>query len=87
MNDKVTDPTYDGPDAWKNNDGTDFQAYQNDIIEWTGSKWQIIFDASATTTITYITNSYTGIQYKWANKQWSKSFEGIYSKELWRLVL
>ena len=78
---------YDGPDAWKNLDGSDFQAYANDIIEWDGSKWSILFDASATSDVIYITNSYTGIQYKWADDTWSKSFEGIYDKSLWRLVL
>lgn len=78
---------YDGPDAWKNLDGSDFQAYENDIIEWDGIKWNIIFDASATNTTTYITNSYTGIQYKWSNRSWTKSFEGIYDKALWRLIL
>ncbi len=87
INTSFNDPGYDGPDAWKNLDGTDFQAYANDIIEWDGSKWNIIFDAAETETVTYITNSYTGIQYKWENQQWSKSFEGIYDKALWRLIL
>jgi hypothetical protein len=80
-------PGYDGPDAWKNNDGTDFQAHANDIIQWDGSKWNVIFDSRNSSTVTYITNSYTGIQYKWANGQWSKSFEGVYDKSLWRLIL
>ncbi len=87
INDQYNDPGYDGPDAWKNDNGSDFQAYANDIIEWNNGSWSIIFDASATTQITYITNGYTGIQYKWANKQWSKSFEGLYDKALWRLIL
>jgi hypothetical protein len=78
---------YDGPDAWKNVDGSDFQAHANDIIEWDGSKWNIIFNSRNTSTVTYITNSYTGIQYKWSDGQWSKSFEGVYDKALWRLIL
>jgi hypothetical protein len=78
---------YDGPDAWKNTDNTDFQAHANDIIEWDGTSWTIVFDSTSATQATYITNSYTGIQYKWYNSSWSKSFEGIYSQELWRLVL
>ena len=78
---------YDGPDAWKNTDHTDFQAHANDIIEWSGTAWSIIFNSSATTTVTYITNAYTGIQYKWNENTWSKSFEGVYDKGLWRLIL
>jgi hypothetical protein len=80
-------PGYDGPDAWKNNNGSDFQAYANDIIQWDGVKWNVIFDSRNSSSVTYITNSYTGIQYKWASEQWSKSFEGVYDKSLWRLIL
>jgi hypothetical protein len=78
---------YDGPDAWKNADGSDFQAHSNDIIEWDGSQWNIIFDSNTETDLTYITNAYTGVQYKWAEGSWSKSFEGLYDKSLWRLIL
>ena len=78
---------YDGPDAWKNTDGSDFQAHANDIIQWDGVKWTVVFNSLSTNTVTYITNTYTGIQYKWANGQWSKSFEGLYDRALWRLVL
>jgi hypothetical protein len=78
---------FDGPDAWKNSNGSDFQAHANDIIEWNGSSWSVIFNSTATTTITYITNSYTGIQYKWDDGSWSKSFEGVYENALWRLIL
>lgn len=87
VNDSYGFPGYDGPDAWKNSNDTDFQAYANDIIEWSGSNWSIIFDSSVTNTVTYITNSYTGIQYKWNDGSWSKSFEGLYDKSLWRLIL
>lgn len=78
---------YSGPAAWKNLDGSDFQANANDIIKWTGTAWTVIFDSVNTTTVTYITNSYTGIQYKWSDGQWTKSFEGIYDQALWRLML
>lgn len=80
-------PNYSGPPAWKNSTGTDFVAYANDIIEWDGADWSVIFSSAAVTTATYITNSYTGIQYKWAEGHWSKSFEGLYNNWSWRLVL
>jgi hypothetical protein len=87
VNSEYGTPGYSGPAAWKNADESDFQAHANDIIEWDGSEWSIVFDASSATATIYITNSYTGIQYKWSADHWSKSFEGIYDKELWRLVL
>jgi hypothetical protein len=78
---------YDGPDAWKNTDNSDFQAHANDIIEWDGTNWVIIFNSTLSNNVIYITNSYTGTQYKWSNGSWSKVYEGIYDKRLWRLVL
>ena len=87
INDQYLEPGYDGPDAWKNDDNTDFQAHANDIIEWDGNSWNIVFDSTTATTLTYITNSYTGIQYKWENENWTKSYEGIYDNYVWRLIL
>lgn len=78
---------YDGPDAWKNASGSDFQAYANDIIRWNGSIWEVIFDSRTSKNVSYVTNSYTGIQYKWEDGSWIKSFEGFYDKSLWRLIL
>jgi len=73
----------DGPDAWKNNDGTDFYASTNDIIEWDGTKWSIIFDSSSSTAIRYLQNQNTMIQYMWDGEQWLKSFEGEYTAGYW----
>jgi hypothetical protein len=87
VNDSFGEPGYDGPDAWKNADDSDFQAYANDIIEWNGTSWNIVFDSSITTSVVYITNTYTGTQYKWSEGNWSKTYEGIYDKRLWRLIL
>jgi len=87
INADIGSPGYSGPSAWKNTDLTDFQAMANDIIQWNGVQWIVIFTSASTTAVTYITNSYTGIQYKWNGHQWSKSFEGIYDNLTWRLVL
>ncbi len=47
----------DGPDAWKNLDNTDFIAEENDIIEWDGEHWHIVFSAAASSDyIVYQTN-------------------------------
>lgn len=80
-----------GADAWKNADGTDFVADANDIIEWTGSKWTVIFSAREhTDMLVYQTNVFPGrpdVQYKWNGVAWVKSFEGIYRRGEWRLEI
>ena len=80
------DDNNDGADGWKNNDGTDFVAGENDIVEWDGNNWHIVFDASSTTEVTYITNLRTGAQFRWTGEFWTKSFEGEYSAGAWRIV-
>ena len=63
-------------------------AKANDIVEWSGTEWRVIFAASQnTTTMVWQTNIYTGVQYKWDGVQWKKSFEGQYSPDLWKIVL
>jgi hypothetical protein len=73
--------------AWKNLNGSDFVAKANDIIEWDGERWVIVFPSSEVTDIIYITNLRTGIQFKWDGKEWTKSFEGVYPSGAWRLQL
>ena len=80
-------PGFVGVADWKNSDQSDFHAVANDIIQWDGAAWSVVFDSTAVTATTYITNIYTGIQYQWDGVQWSKSFEGVYPTGDWRLVL
>ncbi len=76
----------DGADAWKNADGSDFVASANDIVEWDGSKWSIVFDASESADQTvYTTNLNTGVQYKFYKGEWLLAFEGEYPHGTWRL--
>lgn len=82
----VGDSFYDGPDAWKNADGTDFVANANDIVEWDGNNWSIVFDASEEdSTVVYTTNLNTGVQYKYDQDEWILSFDGEYPVGTWRL--
>jgi hypothetical protein len=79
----------DGPDAWKNQNGSDFYASANSIIEWAGTHWEVVLDPAdpeLENTPVYITNLRTGIQYKFFEGSWTKSFEGEYSKGTWRLI-
>lgn len=73
--------------AWFNQDGTKFDGRANDIVQWSGSAWQTIFNHQTTTEQTFITNSRTGIQYVWDGTAWLKSYDGIYDPLNWRLVL
>ena len=77
----------DGPDAWKSTLGADFVADSDDIIEWDGTKWNVVFDASATSEAVYISNLNTGVQYKWTGDMWIKSYEGEYSQGTWMIYL
>jgi|TARA_R110002124_G_scaffold270522_1_gene439026 hypothetical protein len=78
---------YDGADAWKNNDGTDFIAGANDIVEWNGTTWSVVFDASAQgDTAIYTSNLNTSKQYKFTNGEWILAFDGEYPNGTWRLA-
>ncbi len=71
--------------AWGN-----LRASVNDIIQYNVStgKWGIVFDASnPDSTQHYVTNSNTGIQYKFNGTSWVKSYEGIYIAGKWTMVL
>jgi T4-like virus Myoviridae tail sheath stabiliser len=83
----INSDSTNGPSAWLNSDASGFTANANDIIEWNGSTWSVVFNSQQALDITYITNIYTGIQYKWDGESWSKSFEGIYDKDAWRILL
>ena len=75
------------PVAWQNADGTGIVASANDIIEWNGSRWNIVFDASAATEVTYTTNLNTSVQYRFNDNEWLKSVDGDYPVGSWRIEL
>jgi hypothetical protein len=77
-----------GPEAWRNSDNTDFVAKANDIVEWNGTHWNVIFNAAQESdTMLWQTNIYTGVQYLWNGVSWVKSFEGEYTAAQWKIVL
>ena len=78
---------YDGPDAWKNADGSDPIIKANSIIEWTGTEWVTLVDPDAANIPTYIQNLRTGIKYRWDGTQWLKAFEGEYAPSYWGFKL
>jgi len=74
-----------GPDteAW----GDGIQAQANDIIQYDGEFWNVVFDSAAATTVQFVTNLTTSIQYRWTGETWVKSYEGLYPGGEWSLVL
>ena len=76
-----------GPTAWKNSNGTDFVASENDIVEYDGNNWSIVLNASETADVVYTQNLATGIQYMWDGIEWSQSVDGFYPVATWRLDL
>lgn len=83
IEDTGNDNNAENPTAWGG-----LVASENDIIEYNGTNWIVIFDASQSQDqLIYQTNIYTGVQYKWNGQSWVKSFEGEYRAGTWRLEL
>lgn len=64
-------------------------AYANDIIEYNGSEWQVAFDSINATTVEFVTNLTTNVQYRYVpNEQlWMKSYEGWYDQGDYSIVI
>lgn len=80
-------PQGNGPSAWRGTNGQDLVANANDIIEYNGTNWTIVFDSQQADNIQYVSNLNTGTQYRWNGTQWVKSWEGEYKNGEWTLVL
>jgi len=72
--------------AWAPN-GNPLVAHANDIIEFDGTKWRIVFDSLRVGDKQYITNMTTGIQYRWSGESWVRAHDGIYPAGSWSLIL
>lgn len=62
-------------------------ANENDIIQYDGAEWNVVFNSTSITNVQYVTNNYTMKQYKWTGSAWISSWEGEYNPGYWRLVL
>ena len=72
---------------WLGIDNTLIEAYANDIIEFNGQHWAVVFSSRYETQTEYVTNLTTGTQYKWNGSSWSKSYEGFYPAGKWQLTI
>lgn len=70
--------------AWGN-----LVAQSNDIIEYNGVEWVVVFDAAEATTVEYVTNLTTNVQYRYVNAEgaWMKSYEGWYDQGDYSIVI
>jgi hypothetical protein len=65
-------------------------ANANDIIEYNGTQWFVSYDSAVAQQqkeIDFVTNLNTGIQYRWGEGSWSKSYEGFYAAGDWSIVI
>jgi hypothetical protein len=76
-----------GAAAWTGVNGEILYATANDIIQYDGEKWNIAFLHTNVSNVQYVTNLTTSIQYRWADAQWLKSYQGLYPEGSWSLVL
>jgi T4-like virus Myoviridae tail sheath stabiliser len=69
----------------------DVVAHANDIIEYNSStgQWFVSFDSTLATptTLEYVTNLTTNVQYRFVDDTWMKSFEGWYDQGDYSIVI
>ena len=69
----------------------DLVANANDIIEYsvTDSAWYVAFDSKNSTSVEYVTNLTTNVQYRYVNVEgaWMKAYEGWYDQGDYSIVI
>jgi hypothetical protein len=74
--------------AWAGVNNQYLVAQANDIIEYNGQRWQVVFDSeNSPVNKQYITNLTSELQYEWTGTEWIKSYQGLYPGGTWSLVL
>ncbi len=71
-----------GSNAWGN-----ITANANDIIMYNGSSWEVDFDSKNNIPVQYVTNLTSGVQYRFSNGVWMKSYEGWYDQGDYSIVI
>lgn len=77
----------DGAMGWKGQDSQDLVAHAGDIVEYNSSHWVVAFDSHNITSVEYISNLNTNIQYCYNGNEWIKSVDGLYEGGRWSLIL
>lgn len=73
-----------GTPAWG-----DVTANANDIIQYNGlsGKWEVAFDSQNELNVQFVTNLTSGVQYRFYNGTWMKSYEGWYDQGDYSIVI
>jgi hypothetical protein len=59
----------------------------NDIVQYNGSGWIVVFDASSISGQHYVYNATSADQLEWNGTDWFNSYEGVYKAGYWRIYL
>jgi len=62
-------------------------ANANDIIEYDGTQWTVAYDSVSDTYTQYVTNLTSGVQYRYNDGAWMKSYEGWYDQGDYSIVI
>lgn len=62
-------------------------AKANDIIEYNGTTWNVVFDSTNETGTAYVLNTNTNVQYRFDGTDWVKSVEGLYRGGEWSIAI
>ena len=64
-------------------------AKANDIVEFDANtmQWFVSFDSAPVTSIEFVTNLTTNIQYRYFQGEWMKSYEGFYEQGDYSIVI
>lgn len=65
--------------------GANVVAYPNDVIEYNGIVWKVIFDSKNSTGHNYLVNNSNNTQYTFDGVNWSYTYFGEYSPGYWRI--
>lgn len=65
--------------------GASLVAYPNDIIEYNGADWVVIFDSRNSTGKNYVINNANSTQYTFNGADWTYTYYGTYSAGYWRI--
>jgi hypothetical protein len=83
-----SNPGLTNPEIWTGVNGQPLVAMANDIVEYDGARWNVVFDStSSPANMQYVTNITTELQYRWTGTAWVKSYQGLYPGGQWTLVL
>lgn len=65
--------------------GSSIVAYPNDVIEYNGITWVVIFDSRSATGLNYVVNNSNSSQYMFDGVNWAYTYYGVYAQGYWRI--